>query len=245
MRKLIYIAFIVGLSTCSYSHAGLITKIGNSIGKLFERESGKKTAERTVRAGMARGAARLSRADAIKALGSVPVERMGRLLGKEVLRSESMLVAHNPEKEQIWKALADCAEAEMKGIKAETLISASVMSKGELVKLNIRSMREMYRYARMYGLSTPSNMQRMHAGLAPVFPDGNVAHLDHIVPVMYAPELKSIPANIRILSSTENVTRRATIDRHCINKIRELSRHTDWKPSAGLRNAVEASKYHL
>lgn len=245
MRKLIYIAFIVGVSACSYSHAGLITKIGNSIGKLFERETGKEATKRTVRAGTAKAAARMSRVDAAKTFGTVPVERMGRLLGKEVLTSESMLVAHNPEKEQIWKALADCAEVEMKGIKAETLINSSAMTSGELVKLNARSMREMHRYARMYGLATPANVERMKAGLAPVFPDGCVAHLDHIVPVAYAPELKSIPANIRILKSTENVTRQATIDRHCVNKIRELSRHTDWKPNAELRDAVEASKYHL
>lgn len=201
-------------------------------------ESGVKS---TIKQGGIKVTKKMTQKELINLIGHEPVKRMSRLMNMRNLREATDIVAHNPSKENIWKALADCSDLEKSGGNVKSFIRSSVEMEDGYTDINGRALETMYRYARRYGLTSEENLALMRQGKAPFFPnDGGVAHLDHIIPVKYAPELKTLPANLRILSASENTSRQAAIDNHCRNKVRELIEKigNDWKPGEVLQQEL-------
>lgn len=196
----------------------------------------KAVAKTAAKSGTKAAAKSATRAAAAKISGprALARARMKKLISTSNLKHGANLVAHNPNKMNIWKSLADCAQVEKRGGSAKAFIKSCTPSGNKLMEMNARGMETMYRYARRYNLLTPENLERMRKGLAPLFPDGLPAHLDHLVQVKYAPELKTLPANLRILKPIENLSRNAGIDKHCINTAKNLMNACMWRPGNDL-----------
>ena len=239
-------ALVIGIIvSSSNAEAGLWTSILKILGREVVEEGGViavKTTIRTIKTGGSKVIRTMAKEELENLVGSAPVRRMSSLLNMRNLSEAGDIVAHNPSKEKVWKAIADCADLEQSGGQVRYFIRSSAGSADAFTKVNGDSIEEMYRYARRYGLTTESNLARMRQGLAPVFKDGSVAHLDHIIPVKYAPELKTLPANLRILSSAENTSRKAAIDNACRHRVKILQGNIKWKPSPELSRELNHSK---
>ena len=221
--------------------AGILTRIfKKAVSETTENTVGN-IAEKTIKTGGRLVVKKMTCSELVALIGEQPVIRMSRLLNARDLEAAGDLVAHNPNKEKIWQALADCADIDNMGGNVRSFVKSSTEVSDAFTEVNGRSIETMYRYARMNRLTTDENLARMRQGLAPVFENGEVAHLDHIIPVKYAPELKTLPANLRILKSSENTSRGAASDRHCKNKVKELTRLLGgkWSPNQELKNIVE------
>lgn len=229
----------------SPTQAGVITKGGKiaakkAVAELTE-EVGKKAVRATIKEGGAQVTKKMTQKELISLVGSEPVERMSKLLDMRNIDTAVDIAAHNPSKEKIWKVMADCAELEKTGGNVRSYMASAIDASDGFIKVNGDSLYTMYRYARFNKLTTPENVELMSKGLAPRFVDGQVAHLDHIIPVKYAPELKTLPANLRILKASENTSRQAAIDNHCKNKVKQLTEELGsvWKPNAELQEALK------
>ena len=234
-------ALMIGIDSvgtaCTLGVGTSLIKVGGTAavkasGTAVAKAGSKAGAQITAKAATRLGPAELSTAKAIKN------QRMSKLVSENFRGAE--LVAHNPNKPNIWKSLADCSKIEKAGGDVKSFIKSCTPVRNKLASMNAHGMESMYCYARRYGLTTPKNLKRMEQGLAPKFMDGTVAHLDHIVQVKHAPELKTIPANLRILKPIENLTRNAGIDRHCRNKVKVFQKNTLWEPNQSLQDAINA-----
>lgn len=215
---------------CSLAQAGVVTQVGEVTG----RQVVKKLGETALKKSAASVTRKMAKSELILLIGEQPVKRMSKLLNMRDLSAAEDLVAHNPSKEKIWQALADCSDIDQGGGRVKSFLSSSVDAEDAFTAVNGKAIETMYRYARKYGLTTQENLDRMRQGLAPIFPNGSVANLDHIIPVKYAPELKALPANLRILSEAENKGRQAAVDNHCRNKAKELMENIGWTPKKEL-----------
>ena len=236
-------ALMIGIDTvgtaCTLGVGSSLIKAGGAAavkagGTAVAKAGSKAGAQITAKAATRLAPAKLSAAEA------TTKHRMRKLVSENIRGAE--LVAHNPNKPNIWKSLADCFKIEKAGGDVKSFIKSCTPVRNKLASMNAHGMKSMYDDAKLFGLTTPKNLKLMKQGLAPKFMDGTVAHLDHIVQVKHAPELKTIPANLRISKPIENLTRNASIDEHCINKVVLLQKNIAWEPSQRLLDAIEAFK---
>lgn len=82
-----------------------------------------------------------------------------------------------------------------------------------------------------------TNLQKMRRGLSPTIlkgpATGQLVHVDHIIPLKYAPELGNNFANLRYSTASVNTARGAALDSDALNLSNRLQ-STGWKPSGDL-----------
>lgn len=234
------IGIVVGFS---HAEAGLWSTILKALGREVAEEGSETAVKKAIKTGASKVVRTMTKEELENLVGVEPVRRMSSLLNMRNINEAADLVAHNPSKEKIWKTLADCRDIEISGGSVRQFMRSSTELSDAFTEVNEQGLMEMYRYARACGLTSQKNLERMRQGLAPLFPDNVIADLDHIIPVKYAPELKCMPANIRILPARTikigekmiegNRARGADIDNKCLNKARTLMKKINWRPAPG------------
>lgn len=226
------------------AQAGVGSKGAKAVSTIVVENTGKKAIQATIKSGGAQVTKKITKKELATLVGKEPVERISKLLDMRNIDTAVDIAAHNPSKEKIWRTMADCADLEKAGGDVRSYMASAVDTTDGFIKVNGDSLYTMYRYARYNKLTTPENVELMRKGLAPRFDDGQVAHLDHIIPVKFAPELKTLPANLRILKASENTSRQAAVDTHCIRKVKQLNEELGdvWTPNAELRQVLQELK---
>lgn len=112
----IWAALACGLVCCAPQvwagpEGKIVTRLGQEVLESMV-ESGVKS---TIKQGGIKVTKKMTQKELINLIGHEPVMRMSRLMNMRNLREATDIVAHNPSKENIWRALADCSELEKSG----------------------------------------------------------------------------------------------------------------------------------